>query len=131
LEKAAETTVDVITEESLVEETTAIEETSVEEIAKDRISIEVLNGNNIEGSATVTAQKLMQQGYSNIVAGNVTDGTVYENTLIYFKDDFESQANEIAAILKINKGFINKFQNEAEAKKDIQIIVGMDFLKQE
>ena len=40
-------------------------------------------------------------------------------------------ANEIAAILKINKEFINKVQNEAEAKTDIQIIVGMDYLKQE
>lgn len=109
-------------EENIIEE--EIKET---EINKEDLKIQVLNGNYIPGSATATSLKLEELGYINFDIGNVEDGSVYDNSLIYFKEGLDDFADEIGQRLGIDEAFIQNFEDETSSNFDILIIVGLDF----
>lgn len=121
-------------EEAQIEElTTEEEEENIKEeiketeINKEDLKIQVLNGNYIPGSATTTTLKLEELGYINFDIGNVEDGSVYDNSLIYFKEGLDNFANEIGQRLGIDEAFIQNFEDETSSNFDISIIVGLDF----
>lgn len=110
--------------EEPVEET--VEEETVE-INKDELVIQVLNGNYIPGSATATANKVVELGYIVFEVGNVEEGTTYDNTLIHYKEGLEEFAFEIGSQLNMEEIYIQVFEDEPEEEIDIIIIVGLDF----
>ena len=107
-----------------------VEETVVEqivEINKDELVIQVLNGNYIRGSATAAANKVVKLGYIVFEVGNVEEGTIYDNTLIYYKEGLEEFAFEIGSYLNMEEVYVQVFEDEPEDEIDIIIIVGLDF----
>ncbi len=115
-------------EEEPVEET-VVEETV--EINKDELIIQVLNGNYIPGSATVTANEVVELGYIVFEVGNVEEGIIYDNTLIYYKEGLEEFAFEISSQLNMEEVYVQVFEDEPEDGIDIIIIVGLDFGEEE
>ncbi|MCD4670099.1 MAG: LCP family protein [Actinomycetia bacterium] len=112
-------------EEELPEETEEAEE--IVEIKRDELIIQTLNGNYIPGTATVTAGKVEELGYKVFGIGNVEEGTIYDNTFIYYKEGLEEFAAEIGSYLNIGEDYIQVFEDGAEDGIDIIIIVGLDF----
>ncbi len=108
----------------------AEEEVTEEQKTRENLKIQVLNGNRISGSAAATANKVEELGFKVFDVGNVEDGKVYENSLIYYKSDMDDFANEIGQYLGIDESFIENFEDEAVSDFDILIIVGMDYRKE-
>lgn len=111
-----------------------VEETIVEEIIeikKDELIIQILNGNYIPGSATATANEVEELGYIVFEVGNVLEGTIYDNTLIYYKEGLEEFAAEIGAQLNTGQEYIQVLEDGEEDEIDIIIIVGLDFREEQ
>ncbi len=98
-----------------------------EPINKQDLTIVVFNGNFIPGSATATAQKIEELGYSVSEVGNAA-GT-YDNTLIFYKPLLQEFAYEIGDSLGVEQQFIQIHEDEAE-ETDIIIIVGSDYQRE-
>ncbi|QXM05908.1 LCP family protein [Crassaminicella indica] len=95
------------------------------EYTKDKVTVEVLNGSNINGIATKTANMLKEKGYKVVNIGNVA-GIKYGQTHIYNRNNKDSDAKNIAELLNIKE--IEKGIN-TDTKADITIIIGNDMKK--
>jgi hypothetical protein len=104
-----------------------IEKAAAEEIKKENLILQILNGNYIPGSATETAKKVQELGYIVFEVGNFEEDTIYDNTLIYYKEGLEEFTLEIAAHLDIGQEYIEVLEEGKEGEADIIIIVGLDF----
>ena len=116
-------------EEEIIEEIEEVIE--VIEIQRDELIIQTLNGNYIPGSATATANKVEELGYKVFEVGNVLEGTIYDNTLIYYKEGLKEFAAEIGAQLNTGQEYIQVLEDGAEDEIDIIIIVGLDFREEQ
>ncbi|WP_165000335.1 LCP family protein [Anaerophilus nitritogenes] len=89
---------------------------------KKKVTVEVLNGSNINGLATKIGNQLKKEGYDVIKVGNV-DGIKYAKTHIYDRKNKESEAKHIAKLLGVKQV---ESDIHTDAKVDITIIVGED-----
>lgn len=85
------------------------------------ITIEVLNGSNINGLATKYANKLKKLGFNVIKIGNI-NGVKYTNSRIYANDDKE-KAKIVAKSLFISYIYNNK---NIKSDSDVIVIIGDD-----
>lgn len=96
-----------------------------EKTVDEKTTIEVLNGSNIGGLATKTAQQLKREGYNIVNISNVK-GMAYSQTHIYDRKNKLKDAKNIAKILKIKEAEVDI---DMKSKADITIIVGSDMNK--
>lgn len=111
-------------QEPEVQETIEAEEEA--EIEKEDLNILTLNGNLIPGSATVTAERIEELGYTVSEIGNVEDAITYDNTLIFYRKGLEEFAREIGSYLGIEEEYIQVSEEDNE-DIDMTIIVGLDY----
>ncbi|QZY57079.1 LCP family protein [Crassaminicella profunda] len=98
------------------------------EYAKDpqeKITVEVLNGSNINGIATKTANTLKEKGYEIVNISNVA-GIKYGQTHIYNRNNKDTDAKNIAKLLDVKE--IEK-DIDTSTKADITIIIGNNMKK--
>lgn len=105
------------------EESSKAEETSVAEINKSSISIKVLNGSGVAGTAANFANNLKQLGYTNIV--KVTDAENYNYTGITIKypKAKKAEAEKLKTDLEKNNKVVI-MENESTTESNILVIVG-------
>ncbi|WP_053956985.1 LCP family protein [Inediibacterium massiliense] len=89
---------------------------------KKKVTVEVLNGANINGLATKIGKQLKEEGYDVVKVGNV-EGIKYTKTHIYDRKNKESDAKHIAKILGVKQ---IESDIHTDTKVDITIIVGAD-----
>lgn len=91
-------------------------------IDKSAVKIQILNGTKINGLASQCAEKLNQQGYTNISTGN--NAKLREKSKILSNTDNNSLIREIENKLNISQ--IEK-STQSDNNFDIIIILGKDF----
>ncbi|MCT4621429.1 MAG: LCP family protein [Marinisporobacter sp.] len=96
-----------------------------EENKKEQVTVEVLNGSNINGIATKTANILKEKGYKVVNVNNVA-GMKYGQTHIYDRSNKDEDAKNIAKLLNVKE--IEK-DIDNNSKVDITIIIGNDMKK--
>ncbi|HKL13772.1 MAG TPA: LCP family protein [Halanaerobiales bacterium] len=95
---------------------------SKEYIQNDQYQITILNGNGRAGIAGEVAEELEKYGFNINKVANANNFN-YQDTIIYYKDDYKKVATGLKDILG---GTIEK--NE-EIKDDFQIILGQKFVQ--
>lgn len=111
-------------QEPEVQETVEAEEEA--EIEKEDLNILALNGNFIPGSATATAERVEELGYTVLEVGNVEDAITYEHTLIFHRPGLEGYALEIGDYLGVEEQYI-QVSGEVQEGIDMTIITGLDY----
>ena len=91
-------------------------------------SVEVLNGTNINGMASRTAQVLKSFGYKVSRIGDAirTDGNEYEKTVILDRKGNPEAAKSLADLIKCTRWF-SEADDSLDDTIDITIILGKDF----
>ncbi|MDO5719775.1 MAG: LytR C-terminal domain-containing protein [Actinomycetaceae bacterium] len=85
--------------------------------------ITVLNGTNTNGLAGSVSQKLQDNGFTSVEAGNAT-GWRTEQTVVYYKPGKEADAQEVSRILNIDL----RMENSSDlGEKDMIIVLKGDF----
>ncbi len=96
--------------------------TSNSEDKNKKVTIEVLNGSEVEGLATKVSKKLEDLGYEVVNIGNV-NGIKYNETHIYDRKNNKKESKEIAKILGVRN---YEEDIDLDANVDISIVVGGD-----
>lgn len=89
-----------------------------------QVSIEVLNGNGVEGAAALAANLLQQQGCTRVEIGGNTRGDYTENQ-IYFREGYQDAAEELSTLLKPCK--VSPMPPEMSTASQLAVIVGSSF----
>jgi len=105
-----------------------------EHIEGQSLTVEVLNGTEINGLAGRTAEMLRSFGYDVISIQNA-DKNDYEDTVIIHRSGSDSMINEFAGIIRCNnirREYIidepgNSQFNPDDFKADLTLIIGRDF----
>jgi hypothetical protein len=96
------------------------------------ITVEVLNGTDVNGLAGRTAETLRNFGYDVISIGNA-DHSNYENTVIIHRSGDENLVNAFSDIVRcdnIRREFLVEGEGDLESydyKADITLLIGRDF----
>ncbi|MHB8792888.1 MAG: LCP family protein [Thermoleophilia bacterium] len=86
--------------------------------------IEVLNGNGVEGAASLAANLLMQKGFTSVaIGGNASNS--YGDNQIYFREGNKEAAEELATLLKPAK--VSPMPPELSTKAQVLVAVGSNF----
>jgi len=95
--------------------------------ATKQTAIEVLNGNGVEGSASLAADLLTQKGFTSVaIGGNASNS--YEDNQIYFREGNEAAAGELATLLK--PATVSPMPSELTTKAQVLVAVGSSFEEQ-
>ena len=96
-----------------------------ESVEASGISVEVQNGTDIVGAASVTADVLRQNGFKVEKVGNA-EQQIYTETLVVYKgDDGEARAQAVISALGIGRAVSASYYYEFE--DDILVILGSDY----
>ncbi|MDR2601583.1 MAG: LCP family protein [Spirochaetaceae bacterium] len=98
------------------------------------LTVEVLNGTNVSGLASRTAELIRSFGYEVIEIGNA-DRNDYEKTEIYDRSGMENEAKIFASVIKNNNIITENIMQpkdefnftNSEYKADFSLIIGKDF----
>jgi len=86
--------------------------------------IKVLNGNGVEGAASLAANLLMQKGFSSVaIGGNASNS--YGDNQIYFREGNQEAAEELAVLLKPST--VSQMPAELATKAQVLVAVGSNF----
>lgn len=90
-------------------------------------TITIKNATNIQGQAAKTRTRLVEKGFKNVIVGEMSDSSVYPETLIvYDKKGRAHEAEEIASIIGQGRPMLNDgtylFDNS-----DIYVVIGNDW----
>lgn len=88
------------------------------------LTIEVLNGNGGDGSATAAAEILGSNGCVNVAVGGNANNT-YEANQIYFRDGYRKAADELAALLSPVE--VSAMPPELDSNGQLLVVVGSSF----
>jgi len=91
-------------------------------------SVEILNGTDVNGLASRTAQVLKSFGYriSDIGDATRTDGLEYKNTVVLDRKGNPDAAKSLAALIKCER-WHSEADNSLDDTIDITLILGRDF----
>ena len=89
-----------------------------------KLSFEILNGNGVEGAATVAANLLKQKGCTSVEIGGNASNSYVENQ-IYFREGSQAAADELATLFK--PAVVSRMPPELNTKAQILVAVGTGF----
>lgn len=88
------------------------------------VSVEIMNGNGVEGDAERVAELLRQKGLAKVEnSGNARNS--YSENQIYFRDGYQEAADEICSGLKPCQ--VSPMPPELVKKAQVLVVVGSDF----
>lgn len=88
------------------------------------VSVEILNGNGVDGDAGRAADLLRQKGLAKVaISGNARNN--YDASQIYFRDGYQDAADEIAAMLRPCQ--VSPMPAELEKNAQVLLVVGSAF----
>jgi len=88
-----------------------------------QMSIEVYNGSDITGAATLASQLLQQKGCSRTTVGGNYSG--FTENQIYFADGNQQAAEDLASLLKPAK--VSQIPADMTTKSQLVVVVGSSF----
>lgn len=91
-------------------------------LSNSEISVVVLNGGALAGTAGTVANTLKQADFSQTTAGNA-DNFNYQGVIIYYQPNFSTTASEIKQILSDDYSNI-QLEEKADLNPNIQVLVG-------
>lgn len=89
-----------------------------------KLSFEILNGNGVEGAATVAANLLRQKGCTSVEIGGNANNSYVENQ-IYFREGNQAAADELSTLFK--PAVVSPIPPELNTKAQILVAVGTGF----
>lgn len=100
---------------------------SASNVVPSAVTVEVRNGTQMTGAGAKLGEILQGYGYDVIGVGNVTDGTMYPETLIvYTAKEFEGAAKAIAA--QIGNGRVVNGGDYYSSDAGVIAIIGLDYI---
>ncbi len=102
--------------------TNAVVNSNTSAVINSSVSLKVLNGNGISGSAEKVATTLKTAGFEPAKSGNASKYT-YEDTYIYYKTGKEDAANAIKSALS-GRSCILQNSDSIVGQYDVIIVVG-------
>lgn len=102
-------------------------EGNVDNVDRSLFSVEVRNGSGIQGAAARCGELLTSDGYDVEAVGNVSDGTVYPETLVIYKDE----ANELGAkaiVSDLSAGRVVNGGDFYTFDTNVLVIIGSDWI---
>lgn len=71
-------------------------------INRAAVTVSVLNGTNTEGLAKTAADGLNKAAFTDTTTGNLADGKVHPQTIVYYASGNKAEAEEVAKELTVN-----------------------------
>lgn len=97
-------------------------------INRAAVTVSVLNGTNTQGIARAAADGLNKAGFTDTTTGNLSDGTIHPNTIVYFASGSRAEAQEVANELAVKN--IKPATDEILAQGGsvpVIVVLGADF----
>jgi len=88
------------------------------------VSVEILNGNGIDGDAQRASELLKQKGIAKVgISGNANNS--YNENQIYYRDGYQAAADEICSLLKPCQ--VSPMPPELAKNAQVLVVVGSSF----
>lgn len=98
--------------------------TPAETSAATQASVEILNGNGVEGDASRLAELLRQKGYAQVEIGGNAQNMYYENQ-VYYREGGQAAADELASL--VEPATVSPLPPGSPSKAQVVVVVGSAF----